>query len=51
VIRECGALDALEDHITTLTAGAVNAIKQAPITTDARDELIELAAYVSWRAV
>jgi geranylgeranyl diphosphate synthase type I len=51
VIRECGALDALEDHITTLTASAVNAIKQAPITTDARDELIELAAYVSWRAV
>ena len=51
VIHECGALDALEDHITTLTASAVNAIKQAPITTDARDELIELAAYVSWRAV
>jgi geranylgeranyl diphosphate synthase, type I len=51
VIKECGALDELEDHITSLTASAVNAIKAAPITTEARDELIELAAYVSWRAV
>ena len=51
VIKECGALDELEDHITALTSNAVSAIKEAPISDHARSELIELAAYVSWRAV
>ncbi len=51
VIRECGALDELEDQITLLTNSAVSSIRSAPIEYEARDQLIELAAYVSWRDV
>ena len=51
VIRETGALDQLEAEISNKTDEAIAAIQQAPITDVARDELIALAAYVSWRSV
>jgi geranylgeranyl diphosphate synthase type I len=51
VIRETGALDQLEAEISNKTDEAIAVIQQAPITDVARDELIALAAYVSWRLV
>jgi geranylgeranyl diphosphate synthase type I len=51
VIRETGALDQLEAEISNKTDEAIAAIQQAPITDVARDELVALAAYVSWRSV
>ena len=51
VIRETGALDQLEAEISNKTDEAIAAIQQAPITDVARDELIALASYVSWRSV
>jgi geranylgeranyl diphosphate synthase type I len=51
VIRETGALDQLEAEISNKTDDAIAAIQQAPITDVARDELIALASYVSWRSV
>ncbi|MCU1362142.1 MAG: crtE [Ilumatobacteraceae bacterium] len=51
VIVETGALDDLEATIGRLTTEAVEAIGRACISTTARDELIQLAAYVSWRHV
>ena len=51
VIRETGALDQLEAEISNKTDEAIAVIQQAPITNVARDELIALAAYVSWRLV
>lgn len=49
VIVECGALEELEATITRLTDEAVAAIATAPITEAARQELVQLAHYVSWR--
>jgi geranylgeranyl pyrophosphate synthase len=51
VIRETGALDQLEAEISNKTDEAIAAIENAPITQVARDELVALAAYVSWRLV
>jgi len=51
VIVDTGALDALEAHISELTDTAVAAIATAPIVDTARDELVALAEYVSWRTV
>ena len=51
VIRETGALDQLEAEISNKTDEAIVAIQQASISDVARDELIALAAYVSWRSV
>lgn len=51
VIRETGALDQLEQLITSLTDEAIAAIGKAPLLQEARNELIELATYVSWRSV
>lgn len=51
VIVETGALADLEATIDRLAAEAVDAIGRAPITTEARDELVALAAYVSRRQV
>ena len=51
VIRETGALDQLEQLITSLTDDAIEAIGRAPLSQEARNELIELAAFVSWRSV
>ena len=51
VIRETGALSELEAEISNKTDEAIAAIQQAPITDVARDELIALASYVSWRSV
>jgi geranylgeranyl diphosphate synthase type I len=51
VIVDSGALAALETQIATLTDEAIAAIEAAPITQESRRELIELANYVSWRAV
>lgn len=51
VIVDTGALADLEDTIDRLTDEAVAAIAVAPITAEARDELVALAAYVGRRAV
>jgi geranylgeranyl diphosphate synthase type I len=51
VIRETGALSELEAEISNKTDEAIAAIQNAPITKIARDELIALASYVSWRSV
>ena len=51
VIRETGALDQLEQLITSLTDEAIAAIGKAPLSQEARNELVELAAFVSWRSV
>ncbi len=51
VIIDTGALADLEATIDRLTAEAVWAIEQAPITAGARAELVALAAYVSRRLV
>ena len=51
VIRETGALDQLEQLITSLTDDAIEAIGKAPLSQEARNELVELAAFVSWRSV
>ena len=49
VIIDTGALDKLEAHITVLTEQALAALKTMPLTTQAQDELRQLAGYVSWR--
>ena len=51
MIRETGALYQLETEISNKTDEAIAAIENAPITQVARDELVALAAYVSWRVV
>lgn len=51
VIVDTGALADLEQTITRLTDEALVAIDVAPIGQDARDELVQLAHYVSWRQV
>lgn len=51
VLIETGALAELEAHICTLTDTALAAIRVAPITQDARESLVELANFVSWREV
>ncbi len=50
-IRETGALAKIEAHINSLTETAVAAARLAPITQEARDGLIQLATFVSWREV
>lgn len=50
-IVDCGALADLESTIERLAAEAVVAIGSAPITPEARSELVALAAYVSNRVV
>ena len=50
-IVESGALADLEATIERLAVEAVAAIELAPITTDARRELVALASYVTNRAV
>ena len=51
VIVDTGALADLETTITRLTDEALAAIEIAPLVTEARDELVQLAHYVSWRQV
>jgi geranylgeranyl diphosphate synthase type I len=51
VIIDTGALADLEASITSLTDEAIAAAHSADITTEARDELVALAHYVSWRQV
>jgi len=50
-IIDTGALATLESTIERLTAEAVEAIGRAPITDEAREELIALADFVSRRQV
>ncbi len=50
-IVDTGALADLERTIAALTAEAVAAIEAAPVSPEARDELVALAAYVSQRQV
>jgi geranylgeranyl diphosphate synthase type I len=49
VIVDTGALADLEATISRLTDEAVAAIERAPITAEARGELVALAAFVSQR--
>ena len=49
MIVDTGAQAEAEEAITALTEQAVRAIAEAPVTTTARDELIDLAYYVAWR--
>ncbi len=49
VIVDTGALADLERTISSLTDEALVAIDKAAITDGARDELVQLAHYVSWR--
>jgi len=49
VIIDTGALDKLEAHITMLTEQALAALTTMPLTAEAKDELRQLAGYVSWR--
>ena len=51
VIKQTGALVALEAKISALTAEAIAGVKQAPITQSARDSLIELAEFISQRTI
>ncbi len=51
VIIETGALDQLEAHITRLTDEALASLPTMPITAEAKDELAQLAHYVSWRHI
>jgi geranylgeranyl diphosphate synthase type I len=51
VIVETGALEELEQHIAALTDSAVAALDNAPIADIAKDELRQLAGFVSWRVV
>lgn len=50
-IVDTGALADLESTIERLAAEAVVAIESAPVTSEARSELVALAAYVSNRVV
>ena len=49
VLVDTGALAEIEARIESLTADAVAAVKEAPITAEAQDALTELAHYVAWR--
>ncbi len=49
VLVATGARDEIERTIERLTTEAVEAVKQAPLTEEAKIALIELAAYVAWR--
>lgn len=51
VIIDTGALAGLEAHIVALTDQALAALRLVDITDGARDELVQLAQYVSWRQV
>ena len=51
IIIDTGALQRLEDHITSLTDAALASIPAMPLGDDAKDELVRLAGYVSWREV
>jgi geranylgeranyl pyrophosphate synthase len=50
-IIDTGALADLEASITSLTDEAIASARSADITPEARDELVALAHYVSWRQV
>ncbi|MCU0260975.1 MAG: polyprenyl synthetase family protein [Ilumatobacteraceae bacterium] len=49
VIVDTGALEALEAHITALTESAIASLDRLALAPPARDELVELARFVSWR--
>ncbi len=51
VIVDTGGLAELEVHISELTDSAVAALDAAPITEGAKSELVDLAEFVSQRAV
>ena len=51
IIIETGALQRLEDHITSLTDAALASIPAMPCASEAKEELVRLAGYVSWRDV
>ena len=51
VIIDTGGLDELEGHISALTESAVTSLDAAPITALAKNELSQLAEFVSQRTV
>jgi geranylgeranyl diphosphate synthase type I len=51
VIIDTGALAQLEAHISHLTDIALASLETIPLNAQARDELAQLAHYVSWRDI
>ena len=51
VIVDTGALAELEATITRLTDEAITAINEAPVSSQVRGALVELAAYVVQRSL
>ena len=51
VIIDTGALSDLERHITELTDEALASLPAMPVTAEVKDELAQLAHYVSWRQI
>lgn len=51
VIIDTGALAQLEAHISHLTDVALASLDNIPLNAQARDELAQLAHYVSWRDI
>ena len=51
IMIDTGALAGLEAHIESLTDQALAALPEARLTSEATDELVQLAHYVSWRRV
>ena len=49
VLRDTGAVEAIERDIERLTTGALEAIATADITEEARVALVDLAHFVAWR--
>ena len=46
---ECGAVAHVESAIESLVSESLDALRRAPITTEARAALAELGAFVAWR--
>ncbi len=51
IMIDTGALARLEAHISNLTEQAIASLPAMPITSEAKDELRQLASYVSWRDI
>ena len=49
VLIETGAVSEIEATIDRLTAYAIAAVEQTPVTAEATNALVELAQYVAWR--
>jgi len=50
VFVECGALDVVEQQIAARVEEALDALRELPVTREAREALADLAVYVAWRS-